>query len=167
MRIAFFSLLAAMLVAPAAVLAAKTPTAGTLSVEGGVGTITITGRGALLGRVVSGTVKIVDVTPEDRWDPVINGFAGIDAVTVKGRNLTFRLLGGEYRITVRGEGISIAARGRGSATLDGEPGLDGSTGIWSVGQDVDCRRVAEQCEALPEVPRKVVFGPVLQPERAP
>ena len=164
MRIAALTLLALALAVPAA-LAAKAPSAGTLSVEGGVGVVTITGRGALLGRMVSGTVKIVDLTPDDRWWPLVNGASGIEAVPLKGRNLTFRILGGEYRITVRGEGISIAARGRGQATLDGEPTIDGFSGIWSVGQDVDCRRVPEQCEPLPELSRKVGFG--AQPERMP
>jgi hypothetical protein len=167
MRIAALTLLALTLVVPGVALAAKAPSAGTLSVESGVGVVTITGRGALLGRIDSGSVKIVDLTPDDRWWPLINGLSGIDAVPLKGRNLTFRVLGGEYRIVVRGEGISIAARGRGVATLDGELGLDGSTGIWSVGQDVDCRRVSEQCEPLPDVSRKVAFGPSpTQPERA-
>jgi hypothetical protein len=158
MRIAALTLLVLALAAPATVLAAKAPSVGTLSIEGGVGAITITGRGAVLGRVVFGSVKVVDLTPTDRWDAMINGVAGIEAYPLKGRNLTFRIVGGEYRIVVRGEGISIAARGRGVATFDGEPNLDGSTGIWTVGRDVDCRRAAELCEPVPDSFRKVAFG---------
>jgi hypothetical protein len=160
MRIAALSLLALVLVSTAAT-AAVTPPTGTLSVEGAVGVVTVTGRGAVLGRLGSGSVRIVDLTPSDRWEPMINGIAGIESYTLKGRNITFRLLGGEYRIVLRGEGISLAARGRGVATLDGDAEAGGgAAGIWSVSRDVDCRRAADLCDPLPELQRKISFGPL-------
>ena len=60
---------------------------------------------------------------------------------------------------IRGKGISIAARGRGVAILDGDPSAGGLTGIWSVGRDVDCRRAAELCEPVPDIARKIAFIP--------
>jgi hypothetical protein len=158
MRIAALALLAFALASTAAV--AATPSAGTLSVEGAVGVVTVTGRGAVLGRVVSGSVRIVDTSPDDRWEPMINGIAGIESYTLKGRNLSFRVLGGEYRIVLRGEGISLAARGRGVATIDGDTAAaaSGTAGIWSVTRDVDCRRAADLCDPVADILRKISFG---------
>lgn len=159
MRIAALALLAFALASTTAV-AANAPSVGTLSVEGAAGVITVTGRGAVLGRVVSGSVRIVDVSPDDRWEPMINGIAGIESYTLKGRNLSFRILGGDYRIVLRGEGISLAARGRGVASIDGDTSaIGGTTGIWSVTRDVDCRRAADQCDPVPDLQRKISFGP--------
>jgi hypothetical protein len=160
MRIAALTLLAFALASTTAV-AANAPSVGTLSVEGAAGIVTVTGRGAVLGRVVSGSVRIVDVSPDDRWEPMINGIAGIESYTLKGRNLSFRVLGGDYRIVLRGEGISLAARGRGVATIDGDTAAvaSGTAGIWSVTRDVDCRRAADLCDAVPELQRKIAFGP--------
>jgi hypothetical protein len=161
MKVAPLTLLVLALAAPASVLAAK-PSAGTLSVEGAVGVVTVAGKGAVLGRVLQGSVRIVDNTPEDRWEPMINGIAGVPSYSLRGKNLTFRILGGDYRLVVRGEGISLAARGRGVATLDGDFALTGDAGIWTVGRDIDCRRTPEECEPLPDIARKVAFGPLAE-----
>jgi hypothetical protein len=159
MRTALLSLLLAALVAPAAILAADSPKrAGTLSVEGAVGVVKVTARGGLLGRIESGSIQVVDLSPNDRWFPVVNGLGRGVVVTMKGENISFRLLGGQYRLVLRGRGISIAARGQGSALLDGEPDDVGDTGIWAVGADADCRRMPDSCSRVPEQPRRVFFG---------
>ena len=163
-------LLAAGLAVPAAVLAAEGPKrAGTLSVEGAMGQVRVQARGGLLGRVESGSIQLVDLTPNDRWFPVVNGIGRGVLVTYRGENITFRLLGGSYRLVLKGRGISIAARGHGWALLDGEPNEIGDTGIWAVGPDADCRRAPDPCAAVPEQARLVTFGsgnrinPSLQP----
>jgi hypothetical protein len=159
MRTALLSLLLAAGLAAPAVLAADAPKrAGTLSVEGAMGTVKVTARGGVLGRIDSGSIQLVDLTPNDRWFPVINGLGRAVIVSLKGDNITFRLLGGQYRLVLRGRGISIAARGHGSATLDGEPNEVGDTGIWAVGGDADCRRMPDSCTRVPEQPRRVSFG---------
>jgi hypothetical protein len=153
-------LLVVALAAPAAVLAAADPPkrSGTLSVEGATGMIKVTARGGVLGRIESGSIQLVDLTPNDRWFPVINGLGRAVVVTLKGENISFRLLGGQYRLVLRGRGISISARGQGSAILDGEPSEFGYTGIWAVGPDADCRRAPDTCSRVPEAPRRVTFG---------
>jgi hypothetical protein len=163
-------LLAAGLAVPAAVLAADGPKrAGTLSVDGAMGQVRVQARGGLLGRVESGSIQLVDLTPNDRWFPVVNGIGRGVLVTYRGESITFRLLGGSYRLVLKGRGISIAARGHGWALLDGEPNEIGDTGIWAVGPDADCRRAPEACAAVPEQARLVTFGsgnklnPSLQP----
>jgi hypothetical protein len=160
MRRALLSiLLVTVLVAPAAVLAADAPKrSGALSIERAMGTIRVTARGGVLGRVDSGSIQFVDLSPNDRWFPVVNGLGRGVVVTLKGDGISFRLLGGQYKLVVRGKGISIAARGHGSAVLDGEPNEVGETGIWAVGSDADCRRAPDSCSRIPEFPRRVTFG---------
>ena len=152
-------LLVTALVAPLAAFAAEKPNrAGTLSVERANGVLKIAARGGVLGRIDAGSIQFIDLTPNDRWFPVVNGIGRGIAVTHRGENISFRLLGGQYRLTVRGRGISISARGHGSALLDGDPDETGDTGIWAVGGDADCRRAPELCARLPEVARRVFFG---------
>jgi hypothetical protein len=161
MRRALLSiLLVTALAAPAVVFAADPPkrASGALSVERAMGTIRVTARGGLLGRIDSGSIQLVDLSPNDRWFPVVNGLGRGVVVTLRGDDISFRLLGGQYRLVVRGRGISIAARGHGSAVLDGEPNEVGETGIWAVGPDADCRRTPESCTRIPELPRRVSFG---------
>ena len=75
----------ALAAAASAAGATTTSNSGTLSVEGASGVVTVIGRGALLGRLASGSVKIVDLSQADRWEPMINGIAGIEAVSAQGR----------------------------------------------------------------------------------
>jgi hypothetical protein len=159
MRTALLSLLLAALAAPTALLAADAPKrAGALSVEGATGVVKVTARGGLLGRLEAGSIQLTDLSPNDRWFPVVNGLGRGVIVNMKGENITFRLLGGQYRLVLRGRGISIAARGQGSALLDGDPNELGDTGIWATGADADCRRSPDSCARVPEQPRRVFFG---------
>jgi hypothetical protein len=161
MRTAALSiLLAAALAAPAAVLGADQRAGnGTLSVEQANGTIKVTARGGVLGRMSSGSIQFFDLTPDDRWFPVVNGIGRGVFVSYRGDEISFRLLGGQYRLVVRGKGISISARGAGSAMLDGEADQAGLTGIWAVGADADCGRAPDKCARIPDVPRRILFGP--------
>jgi len=144
---------------PAAVLAAAKPPAGALSIEGGRGVIVVRGSGGLLGRVAHGSVEVVDLTPTDAWRPVVNGVPRGRRVVSKGANVSFRILGGDYRVTVKGEGISVSARGNGIATLLGVPGLfDSDTGIYSTDLEADCQDAPDQCQAIPTILTRVLFG---------
>jgi hypothetical protein len=148
-----------VMVAPAAVLAASKPPAGALSVEGGKGVIVVRANGGLLGRVAHGSVDLVDLSPGDAWRPTLNGTARTRRVTAKGSNLTFRILGGDYRLVVRGDGISLSARGVGVVTLLGAPSiLTGETGIFSTDLEADCQDVPDQCEPIPMTITRVPFG---------
>jgi len=147
------------LVAPAAVLAASKPPAGALSVEGGRGAIVVRANGGLLGRVAHGSVELVDLSPGDGWRPTLNGSTRARRVTAKGTNLTFRILGGDYRLVARGDGISVSARGAGVVTLLGVPSLvTGDTGIYSTDLEADCQDSPEQCDPIPVTLTRVPFG---------
>ena len=146
-------------VAPVAVLAATKPPAGALSIEGGNGVVVIRANGGLLGRVARGSVEIVDLTLGDGWRPTLNGSVRARRVAAKGANLTFRILGGEYRVVARGEGISVSARGTGIVTMVGVPNLvTGDTGIYSADLEADCQGAPEQCEPIPFTLTRVPFG---------
>ena len=147
------------LAVPVGVVAASKPPAGALSIEGGRGVIVVRGNGGLLGRATRGSVEVVDLTPGDAWRAVVNGNARARRVLVRGTNLSFRILGGDYRITVKGEGISVSARGSGVATLLGVPGLTSAdTGIYSADLEADCQDAPEQCDPIPQTLTRVPFG---------
>jgi hypothetical protein len=147
------------LAVPVGVLAAGKPPAGALSIEGGRGVIVIRGNGGLLGRVAHGSVEIVDLTPVDAWRPAVNGVTRGRRSWTKGANLSFRILGGEYRITIKGEAISVSARGSGVATLLGVPSFPSSdTGIYSADLEADCQDSPDQCQVIPLTLTRVPFG---------
>jgi hypothetical protein len=153
--------LAVALAASAALAAAAPPKppAGALSIEGGNGFVVIRGNGGLLGRVAKGSVEVLDLTPSDAWRPVVNGSRRAGKYSTKGPNVSFRILGGDYRVTIRGEGISISARGSGVVTLLGVPApLSPDTGIFSTDLEADCQDAPDQCDAIPTTLTRVPFG---------
>ena len=149
MRLAALILLALGLSAGGATGAAHAP-AGSLLIEGGRGLVQITGRGVLVGRLERGSLEIVDLNPADEWSPRVNGIPRGRLVTLRGRNVTFFVPGGPYRLVARGVGISISARGAGTVVLDGVPDTVGDTGHYAVG-DADPA-------PLPSEPARVTFG---------
>ena len=88
-------------------------TGGSLAIEDGRGTIQITGKGVLVGRIDKGSLEIVDLSPTDQWSPRVNGIPRGKMVTLRGKNVSFYVPGGRYKIDARGNGISISARGTG------------------------------------------------------
>jgi len=131
MRLALLSVVVLVLAVPAG-WAAATP-AGTLSVENGRGSVVLSGKGIVIGRLDKGDLKIVDLSPLDQWSPRVNGVPRGKTVWLRGKDVNFYVPGGRYRITVRGDGFSISARGQGSVTLAGTPDQTGDTGTFAVG----------------------------------
>ena len=155
-RVALALLLLAV-VLPTATLATRAP-AGALSIEGGKGVIVVRGNGGFLGRLGRGAVELVDLTPADQWKPTVNGVSRNRRTYLKGVNVSFRILGGDYRVSVKGENISISARGTGMATLLGAPGLTGETGIYAADLNADCKGSPDQCQPIPTLATRVAFG---------
>jgi hypothetical protein len=106
---------------------------GTLSIESGRGTVVLTGKGIVIGRLDKGDLKIVDLSPLDQWSPRVNGVPRGKTVGLRGKDVNFYVPGGRYRITVRGEGFSISARGQGVVVMTGSPDAAGATGTYAVG----------------------------------
>jgi hypothetical protein len=134
MRLAAILALAFVLAVPAGLAAQRAPS-GSLSIQDGRGTIEIKGQGALVGRLDRGTLTIVDVTNRDRWSPRVNGVPRGRVVGTRGQDIGFFIPGGRYRLIVKGDGISISARGTGVVTFTGDPDPAGLTGEFAVGDD--------------------------------
>jgi len=132
MRLAALILLVLGLSATVATGAVRAP-AGTLLIEGGRGTVQITGKGVLVGRMEKGSLEITDLNPTDQWSPRLNGIPRGKVVTFRGKNVSFYVPGGRYRLVAHGSGISISARGAGSVALDGDPDAVGDTGRYAIG----------------------------------
>jgi hypothetical protein len=145
MRLALVIVLALALAVPAAWAVARP--VGSLSIEDGRGTVVLRGKGIVIGKLERGEVQIVDLTPLDRWSPRLNGVPRGRTVWTRGKDLNFYVPGGRYRITIRGEGFSISARGQGSATLTGKPDASGATGTFAVGDDDPAPLPSEAREA--------------------
>jgi hypothetical protein len=132
-----------------ATAAVRTP-GGSLEIKEGRGSFQITGKGVIVGRVDRGTLKIVDMSPADQWSPWVNGVPRGKNFWIKGRNITFRLSAGRYRIIASGEGVSVSARGTGAASMDGDPDTVGDTGTFRVGD--------AQLAPVPDETTKAPFG---------
>jgi hypothetical protein len=151
MRLALLIGMLLALAVPAA-FAAVTP-AGSLSIEDGRGDAVLRGKGIVIGRLDRGEVQIVDLSPLDQWSPRVNGVPRGKTVWTRGKDINFYVPGGRYRVTVRGDGFSISARGQGQATLDGAPDAVGATGTFAVGDAMPT--------PLPDEAHSVEYGPAV------
>ena len=144
---------------------AAEPSVGTLSVERGRGVVMVDLRGSLLGRLSSGSIRVTDLTPNDRFTALLVGRrltqerVGVRTVLYRGQGLRFRMLGGGYRVVIRGVGISVSAVGRGNVMLDAEPRIAGDdAGVYSF-DGVDCSLEPALCTPLPVFPERFVLEP--------
>ncbi len=155
----------AAFVGAASIAGAAEPNVGTLSVERGKGVVMVDLRGSLLGRLGTGSIRVTDLTPNDRFAPMVVGRrmtqerVGARTVLFRGQGLRFRMLGGGYRVVIRGSGISVSAVGRGTVMLDAEPRFAGDdAGVYSL-DGVDCSLEPELCTPLPVAPERFVLEP--------
>lgn len=125
MKIALFATAALVLIVPA-VWAASRPPSGSLSIEGGRGSVVIRGSGVVVGRLEKGDLQIVDLSPNDQWDPRVNGLPQARLLT-RGKDINFFIPGGRYRVTVRGDGVAISARGTGVAVVKAKDAAESGT----------------------------------------
>ena len=109
---------------------------GTLSVRDGRGTITISGRGGVIGSFSRGSVMISDPVEGDGTGPIVTGddFPPVEkndtTTTWRGTKVRFRIIGGAFRIVVKARGINLSLVGTGKVTLDGAgTGDDGSYSV--------------------------------------
>jgi hypothetical protein len=105
---------------------------GTLSVRDGRGAITISGRGAVIGSFAQGRVTISDPVEGDGSGPIVTGdewSRDRDATTTTwgGTRVRFRIIGGAFKIFVKGRGINLSLVGKGTVTLNGAGTEDDGT----------------------------------------
>lgn len=130
-----FAVLAALIVPASTAARSVSATDGTLSVSDGRGVITIQGRGGVIGSVAYGTVTISDPIDGDGTGPIVNGDEWSkernDTTTTWGRShVRFRMIGGTFKIVVRGRGINLSFVGKATVTLNGaDLGDDGTYSV--------------------------------------
>jgi hypothetical protein len=134
-RLLPFAVLAALLVPAAATARPGGLSDGTLSVKDGRGVITIQGRGGVIGSFAKGSVTINDPVDGDGTGPIVNGDEwskerSDTTTTWGGWGVRFRMIGGTFKIVVRGRGINLSLVGKGTVTLNGA-GTD-NDGTYSV-----------------------------------
>ena len=138
-RLLTFTLLALALALPAAAAARRhSPTDGTLSVRNARGIITLQGpaRGGVIGTVVNGSVTIRDPIDGDGTGPIVTGEdsppveRNETTTTWRGNKMRFRIIGGTFRIVVRGRGINLSFVGKANVILNGAGSDD--DGMYSV-----------------------------------
>jgi len=162
-------LLLCALTALVAVAAAWAQPTGTLSVERARGVVMIDLKGSVLGRITTGTLRVTDHTPNDRYAAVVSGRKvteerlGPRTVLYRGQGLRFRMLGGGYRMVARGSGITVSAVGRGAVMLDGEPRFTGDdAGVYSL-DGSDCSVEPVSCTPFPIEPERHTLEPPVTP----
>jgi opacity protein-like surface antigen len=134
-RLLTFAMLAALALPAAAAARTQGANDGTVSVLDARGTITISGRGGVIGSFAQGRVTIGDPIDGDGTGPVVTGdewSRDRDATTTTwgGTKVRFRIIGGYFRIVVRGRGINLSLVGTGKVTLSGAGSPD--DGSYSV-----------------------------------
>ena len=129
------AVLAALALPAASAAREQGATDGTLSVRDARGMVTISVRGGVIGSFARGSVRISDPVDGDGTGPIVTGDEWSnerDATTTTwgGTKVRFRIIGGSFRIVVRGRGINLSLVGKGNVTLDGAGTVD--DGSYSV-----------------------------------
>jgi hypothetical protein len=119
-----FAVLVALALPAASAARESTPNDGTLSVRDARGSVTIQGRGAVIGSIRNGSVTINDPVDGDGTGPIVTGEEWSrdrnETTTTWGKtNVRFRIIGGWFRIVVKGRGINLSMVGKGNVTLKG------------------------------------------------
>src|SRR3954465_12415751 len=124
-RLLTFAVLALALALPAGAAPRPSgPTDGTLSVRDARGIVTIQGRGGGIGSFAKGSVTINDPIDGAGTGPIVTGDDWSkdksDTATVwGGTKVRFRIIGGTFKVVVRGRGINLSYVGKGSVILNG------------------------------------------------
>jgi hypothetical protein len=115
-------------------------TDGTLSIQNGRGKIILTVRGGVIGSFAAGSVTITDPIDGDGTGPIVTGedFPPIErsdtTTTWRGNRVRFRIIGGYFRVVVKGRGINLSLIGKGQVTLNGAG--TGDDGTYAVNDGV-------------------------------
>jgi hypothetical protein len=125
-RFLTFAVLVALAVPATSAARARGPNDGTLSVRDAHATkIVISGRGGVIGSFARGSVTISDPIDGDGTGPIVTGedFPPIErsetTTTWRGTKVRFRIIGGAFRVVIRGRGINLSFVGKGNVTLYG------------------------------------------------
>ncbi|CAN5373660.1 hypothetical protein BH18ACT12_BH18ACT12_22300 [soil metagenome] len=131
-RLLTFAMLIALAVPASSAARERSPSDGTLSVRDARGTIILSARGGVIGSFAQGSVRIVDPVEGDGTGPIVSGDEfrkEIDEKTdiYRGTRVRFRIIGGAFKVIIKGRGINLSLVGKGNVTLDGAGTADDGT----------------------------------------
>jgi hypothetical protein len=131
-NLVFSCALFALALPGAAVAQTRTPNEGTLLIKDGVGKITITAKGGVIGRFGEGVLTVRDPKPDDDINEVVTGAERRDDITEQvtkywGKDIRFRYIGGKFTVTIVGSNIDLSAIGKGTVFLSGKGTADDGT----------------------------------------
>lgn len=125
LALVFGAALAATASADAAV--ARTPGSESFSLRNGSGTAVIWQRGSLLGRIRRGRLVVIDLPTPGSPTVIVRGHEtkrvlNESTTEYRGRDISFRVFGGGWRVRIRGRGIHVSGVARGWLRLGGTSG---------------------------------------------
>jgi opacity protein-like surface antigen len=128
-------LLVALALPAASAAHVASATDGTLSIRDGRGKITMSVRGGVIGSFAAGSVTITDPIDGDGTGPIVTGddwskYRTDTTTTWGGTKVRFRIIGGAFRVVVKGRGINLSLIGKGNVKIEGA-GTD-NDGAYSV-----------------------------------
>jgi hypothetical protein len=132
-RLLTFAMLIALAVPASSSARDRSPSDGTLSVRDARGTVVLNVRGGVIGSFASGRVTISDPIEGDGSGPIVTGddFPPIErnetTTTWRGTKVRFRIIGGAFRVVIKGRGINLSLVGKGNVTLNGAGTEDDGT----------------------------------------
>ena len=135
-RLLTIALLIALAVPAGSAARERSPNDGTLSVRDARGTVVLNVRGGVIGSFARGSVTITDPVDGDGTGPIVTGedFPPIErsetTTTWRGTKVRFRIIGGSFKVTIKGRGINLSLVGKGNVTLNGAG--TGDDGTYSV-----------------------------------
>jgi hypothetical protein len=135
-RFLTFAVLVALAIPATSAARARGPNDGTLSVRDAHAKIVISGRGGVIGSFARGSVTISDPIDGDGTGPIVTGedFPPIErnetTTTWRGSRVRFRIIGGAFRVVIKGRGINLSFVGKGNVTLNGAG--TGDDGTYSI-----------------------------------
>src|SRR6266511_3427433 len=124
-RLLTFAVLVALALPAASAARPRGLNDGTLSVRDG--------RGVVIGSFAQGRVTISDPFDGDGTGPIVTGddFPPIErsetTTTWRGNKVRFRIIGGTFKIVVKGRGINLSFVGKGNVILNGAGTEDDGT----------------------------------------
>src|SRR5438552_1457191 len=107
-RLLTFAMLVALALPATSAARGRSANDGTLSLRDARGTITISARGGVIGSFAKGSVTISDPIDGDGTGPIVTGddFPPIErhdtTTTWRGTKVRFRIIGGTFKIRVKG-----------------------------------------------------------------
>jgi hypothetical protein len=145
MRKLIFLCLTLLLAAPAAALAGRgSPGDGTLSIKDGKGNVAMNARGGLIMRCGRCVVTVDDPVPGDGTGPVVFGedlgaTKQLTGTATLYRNtdrsdMRIRIIGGFFKVTVKGAGINVSLVGNGKVWLQADALAD-NPGTFAFDED--------------------------------